>query len=160
MPVRAVSAQSRRSGSPERSSPKHRGYEDDAPSAAQDDSLKPVLVNTFVQVTFQGRTKRTQCSSGPSPIWKEQLELPFIPSMNDFSPQKLAQIRDEVHITLFDEVVNEEDGVRVERAEKRFIGSCSVPFATIYMQQIINGTTNTNECEPKLADFPPCFHWK
>ncbi len=35
--------------------------------------------NSFVQVSFQGKTKSTQPYEGSQPLWKETLELPFTP---------------------------------------------------------------------------------
>jgi hypothetical protein len=34
----------------------------------------------------------------------EQMRIPFKPSLGEFTPAKLSQERDEVHITLFDQV--------------------------------------------------------
>lgn len=41
-------------------------------------------------------------AEGRTPIWKDSIQLPFTPPMNDFSAAALSQIRDTVTLSLFD----------------------------------------------------------
>jgi hypothetical protein len=57
------------------------------------------------------------------------------------------QVRDEIVFTLFDEVVEDDrelggisEGEASERVERRFIGSFSLPFSTVFREGRIEGT--------------------
>jgi hypothetical protein len=110
-----------------------------------------VLVSTFVEVSFQGNTARTMVSQGANPEWNATIKLPFKPTntQGDFTPAKLAQERAQVHIALFDERSSLDMHDRLH-TEKLFLGSCSVPFTTVYMQRHLQGTFR--------LEMPPLFH--
>ena len=61
-------------------------------------------VSPFVHVSFGGAAVKSTASAGIAPQWNELLTLPFTPPNNDFSPMALAAVRDDVVVSLFDEV--------------------------------------------------------
>lgn len=63
---------------------------------------------TFVEVRFQERRVATSSYEGATPLWKESISLPFRPPDNDFSPSVLEQMREDVYLTLFDEIIEDD----------------------------------------------------
>jgi len=106
----------------------------------------PERVMSFVQVRFQGTSRRSSAQEGPSPTWNESIFLPFIPPRKDFSPSNLQSITEHVWFNLFDEVIVESHGddyrtedATFQRRERRYLGSFSIPFSTIYMNGRVEG---------------------
>ena len=131
-----------RSPSPRR----NQRVEDGGDDAVGTDSFLP---NVIVECRFQGRTGSTTPQTSNSPSWGEAVTLPFSPSnnagANAWTPDNLMLERDEVTITFFDvtekEQPNYERGSSAKKAirTKRYIGSFSIPFTTIYMQDRVQG---------------------
>jgi hypothetical protein len=147
-------------------SPKKRGSgkeeEKDAPAAAaamvDDAVVDPTLlsdevlqnrsgVKCFAEVRLQENTASTTTTEGTTPIWRQTLTLAFKNSQNDYSSAALAQIRDELIISLFDEVTEDDahrggflEGESTLRTEKRFIGSLIVPLHTVLIDSRVEGT--------------------
>jgi len=105
-------------------------------------------VLSFVDIQFQRGQKRTSAVEGPSPTWKETLVLPFLPPQNDFSPLKLQNISDDIHINLYDEVLVDrrdlgghykEEKKNFVHNDKRFLGSLTIPFSTVYLSGKVDG---------------------
>ena len=94
---------------------------------------------TFVEVRFQEHSRRTGVNAGRSPLWKESLSIPFRPPGNDFSPANLAQVRENIYFSLFDECMDDDsargglyEGEDPLRYERRFLGSFVLPFGTLW----------------------------
>ena len=101
-------------------------------------------VRTFVEVRFQESSARTSTVIGSAPIWKQTLKLPFKAPQDRFSPIDIEQVRDEVHIGIFDEISRIDPGGVMddgptERLEKRYLGSVNIPFATVAKEGKIEG---------------------
>lgn len=103
-------------------------------------------VRSFVEVRFQEHLVATTTIDGTMPLWKQSISIPFLPPQQDFSPVSLEQVRDEVYFTLFDEIVEDDaerggflEGEDTTRVEKYYLGSFSIPFATIYREGRIEG---------------------
>lgn len=71
----------------------------------------------FVEVSFQGRTRRTTCclvsvnsngANGATAEWMETLVLPFRAPEDDWDPAALAKVRNTVRLRLYDRVVRSE----------------------------------------------------
>jgi hypothetical protein len=103
-------------------------------------------VRSFVEVRFQEHLLATTTIDGTMPLWKQSISIPFLPPQQDFSPVALEQVRDEVYFTLFDEIIEDDaerggflEGEDTSRVEKYYLGSFSIPFATIYREGRIEG---------------------
>eukprot|EP00501_MAST-03F_sp_TOSAG23-6_P000862 GSMAST32.ASY1.ANO1.898.1 assembled CDS len=109
-------------------------------------------VMSFVDVRFQNHQHRTSAHEGPAPIWNETRQVPITLPFQDISAKRLIQIRDEVHFLLFDELRPDESTKRgrlgrsdqTQRYERRFLGSFSLPFSTIYLNGRIRGNFRLN----------------
>ena len=64
---------------------------------------------TFVEVRFQEHSATTSTLDGGScPMWRQSVSLPFHAPQDDYSPSSLQQVRDVVHFSLFDEVLEDD----------------------------------------------------
>jgi len=79
------------------------------------------------------------------------VEMQFNPPQNDFTPSQLAQIRDVIHITIFDELEIDDTerggyyaGEEGTRTEKRFLGSIEIPFSTVFFEGKVEGMFRLN----------------
>ena len=70
------------------------------------------------------------------------------------------QVRDEIVFTLFDEIVEDDrelggisEGEGSERVERRFIGSFSLPFSTVFKEGRIEGTVLSPYPVPLFCPF-------
>lgn len=117
------------------------------PSRKLNASGKQDLICPFVEVVFQKRRRRTETKMGQNPQWNEMIKLDIIE--DDFSPENLMEsdISSEVvYINLFDEFtvdILEDQRTREqfkhERIQKIFLGSMSIPFATIWQRCRVDG---------------------
>ncbi len=102
---------------------------------------------SFVEVRFQNNPPlRTRAVEGPAPQWNQALVAEFKAPRNDLaSPETLSQVTDNVYISLFDEEVHTliADDRYTDRittvTERKYLGSLSIPFSTIYMNGQISG---------------------
>ncbi|KAI9143539.1 hypothetical protein BKA69DRAFT_79855 [Paraphysoderma sedebokerense] len=106
-----------------------------------------VTVRPYLEVQFQRHVARTQVNEGPFPEWNETLSVPFALPNEDFRPESLQDICEDVHFNLFDEYVVdliEDDRMREKnisvRKEKNWLGGFTVPLSAIYEQRQVQGT--------------------
>ena len=116
------------------------------PSGSRD-QMQEASVRTFVEARFQGKSARTTVAEGPNPAWNQQLKLNFSSPNNDYSAETLGRVKDNLHLHLFDEVtvdLIEEEQDRSshvhQRLEKKWLGSMSIPFSSLYHNTRIEGT--------------------
>ena len=103
---------------------------------------------SFVGVEFQGEEYRTSTRFGANPRWNEPIDMPFVPQGvegTSYTPRNLASIGDPIKISLFDEQIIQNKPEKVYRKgvsyrnERRFLGGISIPFSTIYVNEMIHG---------------------
>ena len=128
---------------------------------AFDDEARFGMVNSYIEVEFQGKTYRTEAHTGPHPKWNEKMTCKFTPTGpmgRLFEPANLCQIQDKITFSLFDEVTydmavaeHKYRKAKADRKEKRFLGSFSIPFTTIYMEGKVQGNMRVNRPEVNLG---------
>ena len=101
---------------------------------------------SVMEVRFQERACDTVCIEGAAPLWKQSFSYPFRPPQDDYTPSNIIMVDDNVMFTLFDEYVEDDakrggflEGESTARTERRYLGSFSVPFATLYQESRIEG---------------------
>ena len=104
-------------------------------------------VYSYIEAQFQGQICRTTVAIGPNPAWNQELTLSFKSVNNDYSPDTLNRVKESLHLHLFDEVLTdlvedeEERGSQIhQRVEKKWLGSLSIPFSSLYRNAKIEGT--------------------
>jgi coiled-coil and C2 domain-containing protein 2A len=123
------------------------------------------LVRSYVEARFQGDAARTAPAAGPNPAWNQQLKLNFRSENNDLSSETLDSIRDSLHLHLFDEVavdMIDDDDDRTshvhKRIDRKWLGSLSIPFASLYRNARIEGTFRYFLCHD-VQDFLMNVHF-
>ncbi|ODN05565.1 Coiled-coil and C2 domain-containing protein 2A [Orchesella cincta] len=108
-------------------------------------------VKPFVEVWFQRTTTRTTTALGSNPTWNQELQLNLAVPNDDYSQANLSRMDDLVYFHVYDEVAIDllEDDRRREtdihqRLEKRWLGTISIPFSTLYTNGRIEGTFKLN----------------
>eukprot|EP01029_Cantina_marsupialis_P017745 TRINITY_DN39_c0_g3_i3.p1 TRINITY_DN39_c0_g3~~TRINITY_DN39_c0_g3_i3.p1 ORF type:complete len:592 (+),score=185.44 TRINITY_DN39_c0_g3_i3:482-2257(+) len=107
-------------------------------------------VMSFLTLNFQEQHERTSSQEGPAPQWNEGVWLKLQLPHNDISPAALQSCQDDVHINLFDELVDRkmvddrDPDDHLVKAQRRYLGSLAVPFSTIYMNGRIEGLFKVN----------------
>ena len=99
--------------------------------------------------SFQETECFTDAAEGPNPQWGQSFSLPLqvVGSNEEKRPsvEVLSKVNDDLHICVYDEVTVAGDvDSRYETStfthkERRFVGSFTVPFATILMQKRLEG---------------------
>ena len=126
-------------------------YEEDAvmdPLMLADDVLLSRNgVRSFVEVRFQAEKVSTTALEGMAPIWRQSYSLPFKAPQLDYSAAALVQVRDNIVLTVFDEVVEDDahrggflEGETTSRTEKRYLGDLSIPISTLVNEGRIEAT--------------------
>jgi len=55
-----------------------------------------------VAVWFQGQVATTTATEGRYPSWNEEIRLPFSAPNNDYSPNSLQTVDENIYVHLFD----------------------------------------------------------
>ncbi len=126
------------------------------PRMGSSDAMRDVLpsealVRSYVEARFQSDSARTTSAPGPNPAWNQQLTLNFSSSEGvsaaGMTAEALAAVRDSLHIHLFDEVSVDlledpsERSTQVHRRlERKWLGSLSVPFSSLFRNTRVEGT--------------------
>lgn len=124
---------------------------DQDPLVAQHAPEGPIesSVYSYIEAQFQDQVVRTSIAVGPNPAWNQELTLTFKSQNNDYSPETLNRVKECLHLHLFDEVTieldddddSDKDLSKIhQRIEKRWLGSLSIPFSSLYKNTRIEGT--------------------
>ncbi len=101
---------------------------------------------SVMEVRFQERANDTVCIEGAAPLWKQSFSYPFRAPQDDYTPSNIILVDENVTFTLFDEYIEDDakrggylEGERTTRTERRYLGSFTIPFATLYQESRIEG---------------------
>lgn len=110
-----------------------------------DDALEPAEL--MVEARFGDAIDSTPTAPGPNPQWNTQLLLPISPPRGEFTPSALLSMTESLCINVFDRKVfrsaiadDTSKNSSQERIEKRWLGSLTVPWATIFRRTRIDGS--------------------
>lgn len=155
-------AEAVRSSSPKKRSSAEKAAEEknDGPTnpvVAEDPIIDPLMlkeevianrsgVKSFVELRLQENCLGTTPTEGLSPIWRQSLTLDFRTPGGDLSMKKIFLINDDLILTLFDEVIEDDahrggflEGESTLRTEKRYLGAMSIPLRTVLSEGRIEG---------------------
>jgi hypothetical protein len=103
-------------------------------------------VNSFVEVAFQQNKQRTSSQEGSNPQWNESVTLKFEPPNNDYRPENLQNVRDNIYLNIFDEVTidmikdeREREKQIHQRKERKWLGTLVIPFSALYQNVVVEG---------------------
>ena len=99
--------------------------------------------STFVRVHFQKSFQRTSIQQGANPVWMNTFEFPI--DVEDFSPAKLLQIKENLEIEIFDEILCDTKSVGGYYedepdafTEHILVAQTSIPFTAICQERLID----------------------
>ena len=146
-------------------SPKKRSSDDNAtdnpdvpnPAVIEDPVIDPLMladdvladrngVKCFVESRLQENFSRTTPVDGVSPMWRQSMAIAFKMPNGDLSVQAASKIDDDLIITLFDEVVEDDahrggflEGENTSRTERRYLGEIRMPMRTVINEGRVEG---------------------
>ncbi|EKX45015.1 hypothetical protein GUITHDRAFT_163401 [Guillardia theta CCMP2712] len=114
-------------------------------------SIAPPL-ECVVEARFGKQVETTTVFKGNNPAWNAKLKLKFEPPSNNWSPSNLMKVEDKLYLTVFDTKVyeSEKEYGKLRKVEKRWLGSISFPFNTLYIASAKGRVDGTFE-----LDAPP-----
>ncbi|XP_048465130.1 protein CC2D2B-like [Rhincodon typus] len=104
------------------------------------DIVKKIQVQPFVEVTFQQSMYQTSIADGTQPCWNEKLEMDFKSPNGDYNSAALCKMKDKIVINIFDNisVPNPEsdclETCNIKPHVKHWLGSIAIPFNTVLEQ--------------------------